>query len=48
MNALKLLLTTEAGLASLAIIVFMVAMAGYLFYHVKKLMKADPGKQGWD
>jgi Protein of unknown function (DUF3149) len=48
MTALKLLVTTDAGLASLAIIVFMVAMGGYLLMHVKKLMKQKPGKQGWD
>jgi hypothetical protein len=47
MNTLKLLVTTDAGLASLGIIVFMVAMAGYLLFHLKKLMKAKPGKQGW-
>jgi hypothetical protein len=48
MNLLNLLVTSDVGLASLAIIVFMVAMAGYLLYHVRKLMKAKPGKQGWD
>ncbi len=48
MNTLKLLVTSDAGLASLAVIVFMIVMAGYLYRHVTKLMREKPGKQGWD
>lgn len=48
MNAFKLLISSDAGLASLAVILFMIAMAGYIWYHVRRLMKAAPGKEGWD
>jgi len=48
MDAFKLLFTSDVGLASLAVIAFMIVMAAYLYFHVKKLMKESPGKQGWD
>jgi len=48
MEALKLLFTSDAGLLSLGVILFMVVMAGYLLRHVRKLMNDKPGKEGWE
>ena len=48
MEALKLLFTSDAGLLSLGVILFMIVMAGYLLRHVTKLMNEKPGKEGWD
>jgi hypothetical protein len=48
MEALKLLLSSEYGLMSLGVIVFMLAMAAYIGLHVKKLMNARPGTEGWE
>ena len=48
MEALKLLFSSDFGLLSLGAIVFMLAMAGYIGWHVTKLMNAKPGKEGWD
>ena len=48
MEALKLLFSSDFGLLSLGAIVFMLAMAGYIGWHVTKLMNAGPGKEGWD
>ncbi len=48
MEALKLLFTSAAGLYSLGIILFMVAMGIYLTLKVRSLMNARPGKEGWD
>jgi hypothetical protein len=48
MGVLKLLFTSDAGLASLAVIAFMIVMGIYLYFHVKKLSRQNPGKQGWD
>ena len=48
MDELNLLFTSDVGLASLAVIAFMIVMAAYLYFHVKELMKESPGKQGWD
>lgn len=48
MEALKRLFSSDFGLLSLGAIVFMLAMAGYIGWHVTKLMNAGPGKEGWD
>jgi len=48
MEALKLLFTSEAGLYSLGVILFMIVMGIYLTIHVRALMNAKPGKEGWD
>lgn len=48
MEALKLLFSSDYGLLSLGAILFMLAMGGYIGWHVVKLMNAKPGKEGWD
>ena len=48
MEALRLLFSSDFGLLSLGAIVFMLVMAGYIGWHVTKLMKDKPGKEGWD
>ncbi len=48
MESFKLLLTTDVGLLSLGVILFIIVMAGYLFAHFRKLMNEKPGKEGWD
>ena len=47
MEALKLLLTTDAGLLSPGAILFMIVMAIYMFGRFRKLMNDKPGKEGW-
>ena len=47
MEALKLLLTTDVGLLSLGVILFMIVMAIYMFTRFRKLMNEKPGKEGW-
>jgi hypothetical protein len=47
MEAFKLLLTTDVGLLSLGVIVFIIVMAIYLFLHFRKLMNQKPGTEGW-
>lgn len=47
MDVVKLLIGSEVGLASLAIIGFMILMGAYLFKHLRKLMNEEPGKKGW-
>jgi flagellar biogenesis protein FliO len=47
MDAFRLLLTTGSGLLSLGAIVFMIAMAIYLFLRFRKLMNQKPGTEGW-
>jgi hypothetical protein len=47
-EAFKLLLTTDFGLLSLGVILFIVVMGFYLRAHVKKLMNSEPGKEGWE
>ena len=47
MKLLASLLTTDVGLMSTAVIVFMVAMGIYLRVHIRKLMNQEPGKTGW-
>lgn len=45
-ESLKLLFTTDFGLLSLGVIVFIVVMGFYLSSHLKKLMNQQPGKEG--
>jgi flagellar biogenesis protein FliO len=47
MDAFKLLLTSDVGLLSLSVILFMIVMAIYIFFRVRRLMNAKPGKEGW-
>ncbi|MCX7892290.1 MAG: DUF3149 domain-containing protein [Burkholderiales bacterium] len=47
MVALKELFTTDVGLLSLAVIVIVIGIAGYLLRHLLKLMKEKPGTEGW-
>jgi hypothetical protein len=47
MEAFKLLFTTDYGLLSLGVIVFVIAMGFYLSGKLKKLMNQQPGKEGW-
>jgi hypothetical protein len=47
-EAFKLLLTTDFGLLSLGVILFVVVMGFYISGHVKKLMNSEPGKEGWE
>ena len=48
MQAFKELFSTDVGLLSLGVILFIVLMAIYLLFHVRKLMNEKPGKEGWD
>lgn len=48
MQVFEELFSTDVGLLSLGAILFMVLMAIYLFFHVRKLMNDRPGKEGWD
>jgi hypothetical protein len=43
----RLLFTTDFGLLSLGVIVFIIAMGFYLSRHLKKLMNKQPGTEGW-
>ena len=47
MEAFKLLFTTDIGLLSLGVIVFIIVMAIYLFLRFRKLMNEKPGTEGW-
>jgi hypothetical protein len=47
MDAFRLLLTTDYGLLSLAVILFMIVMGIYLSRKIKSLMNQEPGKEGW-
>jgi hypothetical protein len=47
MEALKLLFSSDYGLMSLGVIVFTLVMGAYIGRHVKKLMNAKPGTEGW-
>jgi predicted membrane channel-forming protein YqfA (hemolysin III family) len=44
----KLLFTTDFGLMSLGVILFIVGMSFYLSRHLKKLMNQKPGTEGWE
>ena len=48
MEALKVLFTTDIGLMSLGVIAFIIVMGLYLRTHLRKLMNAEPGKEGWN
>jgi hypothetical protein len=48
MDAFKLLFTTDAGLMSLGVILFIIVMGLYMSAHLKKLMNQKPGKEGWE
>ena len=47
MDAIKLLLTSESGLLSVAVILFMVVMGAYLYLRIRRLMNAKSGTEGW-
>ncbi|HEX7375273.1 MAG TPA: DUF3149 domain-containing protein [Steroidobacteraceae bacterium] len=47
MQALKLLFTTDVGLMSLGVILFIIVMGFYLRSHLRKLMNSEPGTEGW-
>ena len=47
MDAFKLLFTTDYGLLSLGVILFVIAMGFYLSRKLKSLMNQEPGKEGW-
>jgi hypothetical protein len=48
MKLLTNLLTTEAGLMSAGVILFMLVMGAYLYVRLTKLMQEKPGKTGWN
>jgi hypothetical protein len=48
MEALKLLFTTDIGLLSLGVIVFIIVMGLYMSARLKRLMNEKPGKEGWN
>jgi Protein of unknown function (DUF3149) len=48
MEAFKLLFTTDVGLMSLGVILFIIVMGFYLNAKFKKLMNQEPGKEGWE
>jgi hypothetical protein len=47
MQAWKILFTTDVGLMSLGVILFIIVMGFYLRSHFKKLMNSKPGTEGW-
>jgi hypothetical protein len=47
MEAFKLLFTTDYGLLSLGVILFIVVMGFYLSRKLRTLMNQQPGKEGW-
>jgi len=48
MDKFSLLFTTDYGLMSLGVIVFIIVMGFYLKVKFKKLMNQEPGKEGWE
>ncbi|MBK7903288.1 MAG: DUF3149 domain-containing protein [Proteobacteria bacterium] len=48
MERFSLLFTTDYGLMSLGVILFIVVMGFYLSRKLKKLMNQEPGKEGWE
>jgi len=48
MEKFSLLFTTDYGLMSLGVILFMIVMGFYLSGKLKKLMNQKPGKEGWE
>jgi hypothetical protein len=47
MDVLQLLFTSEYGLASLGVIVVTIVIGAYIGRHVKRLVNAKPGTEGW-
>lgn len=47
MRILTDLLTTDVGLLSFGVILFVVVMGIYISVRLRSLMKQEPGKQGW-
>jgi Protein of unknown function (DUF3149) len=47
MELINLLFTTDYGLMSLGVIVFIIVMGFYLSRKFKSLMNQEPGKEGW-
>ena len=48
MDKFSLLFTTDYGLMSLGVIVFIIVMGIYLRAKFSKLMNQEPGKEGWE
>ena len=48
MKLLTSLLTTDAGLMSAGVILFMLLMGVYMYVRLRKLMQEKPGKTGWN
>jgi hypothetical protein len=48
MQLLTSLLTTDVGLMSAGVILFMVLMGVYIYVKLRKLMQEKPGKTGWN
>ena len=48
MEKFSLLFTTDYGLMSLGVILFIIVMGFYLTAKLKKLMNQEPGKEGWE
>lgn len=46
MDAWRALLTTDAGLLSLGVIAFMLAMGGFMFWKFRRFMAEDEAKAG--
>lgn len=42
MDVLRTLLTTDAGLMSLGVILFMLCMAGFIYWRLRKFMREEP------
>ena len=47
MRILTDLLTTDVGLLSFGVILFMVVMGIYIGLRLRRLMHEEPGKKGW-
>ncbi|SDD55156.1 DUF3149 domain-containing protein [Aquimonas voraii] len=46
MDAWRALLTTDAGLLSLGVIVFMLAMGGFMFWRFRRFITEEEAKAG--
>ncbi|MFY8133817.1 MAG: DUF3149 domain-containing protein [Aquimonas sp.] len=46
MDAWRALLTTDAGLLSLGVIAFMLAMGGFMFWKFRRFIADDEAKAG--
>ena len=47
MDLINQLFSTDVGLMSAGVILFIILMGAYLYVHVRKLMNQEPGKEGW-